>query len=156
MNSNYEKYINGITELEELLSGLTEEQCKYKPADNKWSVNEILAHLADAEVQAYIRYRAVLADDIPFLMYFNQDSWSKELMHAEMPVYESLLLLRSMRQNNYHLISSLSGEQLNREGLHSTRGKVTVKGLIESYISHLEKHMEQIKRNITNYKNSKT
>ena len=144
----YEIYINALGDLEKLLSSLTEEQANYKPAENIWNINEIVAHLADAEIQAYIRYRSVLADDIPFLVYNNQEKWSRELKHSTIPASESFSLLKIIRYKNYNLICSLSEDQMKREGLHSTKGKMTLQKLIESYISHLDKHISQIKKNI--------
>ncbi|HVO73596.1 MAG TPA: DinB family protein [Ignavibacteriaceae bacterium] len=154
MNNGYEIYINDLCELEKLLSSLAGDQTGYKPAENKWNINEIAAHLADAEIQAYVRYRSILSDDIPFLVYNNQDKWSVELKHSTIPVSESYELLKIVRLKNYNLICSLTGEQMRREGLHSTKGKMTLEKLVESNISHLEKHISQIKRNIEYYKSA--
>jgi hypothetical protein len=130
---------------------MNDEQKQFKPSENKWNVNEIAAHLADTEVQAYIRYRSVLADDVPYLVYHYQDNWAKELKHCNIPVEDSLSLFKTIRMNNYNLINSLSDDQLKREGLHSTRGKITLENLIKGYIKHVDTHIAQIKRNIDEY-----
>lgn len=149
--NNYENYLKVLDDLETLLKCLTEDQIVYKPAEDKWNVNEIAAHLADAEAQAYIRLRSALADKVPFLVFNDQDNWSKELKHSSIPVNESLSFLKTIRLNNYILICSLSEDQLNRQGLHSTRGRVTVRELIDSYINHINVHIAQIKRNVADY-----
>jgi hypothetical protein len=151
MKENYESYVTILNDLETLLNSLNDKQINFKPSEDKWNINEITAHLADTEIQAYIRYHSVLADDVPFLVFHYQDNWAKELKHSNIPIPESLSLFKVIRENNYNLICSLSEEQLNREGLHSTRGKVTVKNLVESYIKHVDTHISQIKRNVEDY-----
>lgn len=151
MKNEYEKYVNSLGDLEALLRNLTPDQIVFKAEEGKWNVNEIIAHLADAEVRAYVRYRSMLADDVPFLVNHNEAKWSTELKHATVPVVESLSLLKTMREINYKLICSLNDEQMSREGLHSKRGKMTVRDLVEGHIRHLDNHIGQIKRNISEY-----
>lgn len=153
MKNDYKIYIDELCELEVVLNNLAEEEIQFKPAGNKWNVREIMAHLADTEIQAYIRYRSVLCDIDPYLVFYDQDRWSVELKHYDIPVSESFSLFKIIRFNNYNLICSLSEDQLNKEGIHSTRGKVTIRGLINAYIGHLEKHYQQIKRNIEECRN---
>ena len=148
MSSKYQIYIENIPKLESVLTGLSPQQLDYRQSEDRWNIREIVAHLADSEIQVYTRYRAILSDDVPFIANHNEANWSRVLNHRIADVTESLGTMKLIRGLNYRLIASLSESELQKEGLHSTRGRISVQDLVESHIRHLENHIGQIERNL--------
>ncbi|MFH0920506.1 MAG: DinB family protein [Fibrobacterota bacterium] len=148
MTEKFKAYLEGITQLESILKGLSKAQLSYRIAENKWNINEIVAHLADTEIQAYTRFRSILADDTPFFINHNEDKWATLLDHKNTDVNESLSAFKMIRGMNDRLIQSLDDNKLQMEGLHSKRGRITILDLIEGHIRHLENHVGQMSRNI--------
>jgi len=71
-------------EIAAAVSGLAPEVLRRKPAPDKWSILEILGHLADIEIVYGYRLRQMLADDKPVIAPMNQEAWAKHLGYMEM------------------------------------------------------------------------
>jgi hypothetical protein len=76
MTSRFGPFISEIATLETILHNLSNEQFLYRIAENKWNIAEIVAHLVDTEIQAYTRFRSILADDVPYLSNHNEAKWT--------------------------------------------------------------------------------
>jgi hypothetical protein len=148
MTDKFKAYISDIATLETILNNLSKQQLDYRISDDKWNIREIMAHLVDTEIQVYTRYRSILADDVPFLVNHNENKWAVAFNHSTIDVKESFSTFKLIRNLNYRLIESLNEDKLKMQGLHSTRGKMTIQNLVEAHIVHLKKHIEQIDRNI--------
>lgn len=151
MNSKFGPFISEVATLEAALHNLSREQIAYRIADNKWNIAEIVAHLADTEIQAYTRFRSILADDVPYISNHNEAKWVVALNQSSIDVKDSFSIFKLMRNLNYELIESLNDNQLKMQGLHSIRGWITVEDLIKTYIDHLKNHIDQIHRNLAEF-----
>src|SRR5438552_17699906 len=74
------------------VSGLPEKTLRDKAAPNKWSILEILAHLADMEILYAYRIRQMLADKQPVIAPIDQDDWARNLGYLETPPAELVAL----------------------------------------------------------------
>jgi uncharacterized damage-inducible protein DinB len=151
MTGRFGPFISEIATLETILHNLSNEQFLYRIAENKWNIAEIVAHLVDTEIQAYTRFRSILADDVPYLSNHNEAKWTVTFDHSSIEVNESLCIFKIIRNLNYRLIESLKSKQLKALGLHSTRGWMTLEDLIEAHIVHLTNHIGQISRNLVEF-----
>jgi len=151
MNSKFGSFISEVATLDAALHNLSKEQIAYRVADNKWNIAEIVAHLADAEIQAYTRFRSMLADDVPYISNHNEAKWVVVLNQSSIDVKDSFSIFKLMRNLNYKLIESLNENQLTMQGLHSIRGWITVEELIKAHIDHLKNHIGQIHRNLVEF-----
>ena len=151
MNSKFGSFISEVATLDAALHNLSKEQIAYRVADNKWNIAEIVAHLADAEIQAYTRFRSMLADDVPYISNHNEAKWVVVLNQSSIDVKDSFSIFKLMRNLNYKLIESLNENQLTMQGLHSIRGWITVEELIKAHIDHLKNHIGQINRNLVEF-----
>jgi uncharacterized damage-inducible protein DinB len=70
-------------EIAAAVSGLPEKVLKYKPAPEKWSILEILAHLVDMETLYAYRMRQIIADKNPVLAPIDQDDWARNLGYMD-------------------------------------------------------------------------
>jgi uncharacterized damage-inducible protein DinB len=132
--------------IEELTEKAPPEKLLERPAPGKWSVGEILAHLADAEIVLGWRVRSILGASGTTLQAFDQDAWARSGRYRERDSNKSLALFRTLREANLDLYSSLSPEQWEHYGMHAERGKETVKHIVRLMAGHDLNHLKQIQR----------
>lgn len=126
---------------------LLDESILRKPeAPEKWSVIEVVQHLADSELVFGYRMRMVLTEDRPPLQGYDQDLWASELHYNEAQLDIALWQLRGLRIPNLRLARGLSAQQLERVGLHSERGPESVVHLLKLMAAHDLVHRRQIDR----------
>lgn len=117
-----------------------------RPAPDKWSIAEILAHLAEDEIATAWRYRQMVEHCGIALTGFDQDLWANLGNYAARDPHDSLALYRLLREANLHFLRSLSPEQWERFGMHAERGRITVRELAAHMVGHDANHIAQIQR----------
>jgi hypothetical protein len=132
--------------LARLIENVPEADLRRRPAPGKWSVTEILAHLAEDELTSTWRYRQMLEHDRPPLLGFDQDMWAQLGDYAAWEPESALAMFRLLREANLRLFAHLTSEQWQRCGLHSERGEVTVRDLCRHMAAHDINHIEQVRR----------
>jgi uncharacterized damage-inducible protein DinB len=115
-------------------------------APGKWSVRELLQHLADSEVVWAWRMRLVLAQDRPVLTGYDQDRWARRLRYDEADAKEALAQFTILRRGNLRLLERASAEDLQRVGLHAERGEESVAHMRRLYAGHDLVHLRQLAR----------
>jgi hypothetical protein len=130
----------------ELIAGATPEQLMRRPAEDKWSIGEILAHLAEDEIATAWRYRQMIEHNGIELAGFDQDMWARLGDYDARPPHESLELFRLLRDANVRFLQHLSPEQWECGGVHVERGPITVRQLATHMTGHDANHVEQIRR----------
>src|SRR5207248_8502547 len=78
-----ERFRRGPEVLAMVLTGVFGEEEDFVPAPGKWSIRQIVAHLADGELVGAHRLRQVIAEDHPTLIAFDQDKWTQNLDYAK-------------------------------------------------------------------------
>ncbi len=151
-----EQFRRGPELIAAALAGTEVEELDFIPAPGKWSVRQILCHLADAEIVAAARFRRLLAEDGPTLMSYDQDAWARNLDYASRRVSEAMETFRHVRAWTCDLLSSQPEEAFARAGVLNGRGKVSVEDLLAIYARHAEKHAEQICKVRQAYRKSKS
>jgi hypothetical protein len=132
--------------LERLIKGLPTSKLRKRPAPDKWSVSEIVAHLADAEIVGGFRMRLILgAPGIPVAA-FDQDSWVISGHYEKRDPRKSVEQFRVVRDANLALLKSLKPEQWKHYGLHSERGQETIEHIVRMFAGHDLNHLQQIER----------
>ncbi len=150
-----ERYRRGAELLAVVLTGVFGEEEDFAPAPGKWSVRQIVAHLADAELVGAHRFRQVVAEANPTLIAFDQDAWTRNLDYARRKPKQSLETFRRIRAENYELLKGLPEEAFERTGNHSENGAVTLRRLLEGYAGHAESHARQLQDLRETYKQAK-
>lgn len=117
---------------------------KKQPAPGKWSICEILAHLAEVELANAWRYRQMLEHSGSDVISYDQDLWAKWGDYAHCDPKESLEEFRIVRERNVKLLSRLSPGQWEFYGIHKERGKETIRRLAEMAAGHDLNHLQQI------------
>jgi hypothetical protein len=130
--------------MKKAIQGLTPKQLKWKPEAGKWSIGEILAHLADAEIVASWRMRSVIGQDGIPIQAFDQDVWAKVFDYGKRDPKLALEVFRVLRENNLAMLKALPKEAWDNHGMHQERGKETVAHLAKMFAGHDTNHVLQI------------
>jgi uncharacterized damage-inducible protein DinB len=135
--------------LARLVKGVSRKKLSQRPGSNKWSVTEILAHLADSEIVYGYRIRLILAASGTPIQATDQDEWARSSDYAKHDPVLSLEALRVTRERTVRLLKGLPGESWDLYGMHSERGKETVTRVVEMLAGHDINHMMQIKERLS-------
>jgi hypothetical protein len=130
--------------IERLVTAATKKRLAAKPAPEKWSVTEILAHLADVEIVQGVRLRMILGASGTPLQGFNQEVWAAFSEYASHDPRLSLEAYKVNRERTLRLLKSLPPKMWKCYGMHSERGKETVKRITEMMAGHDINHAGQI------------
>jgi hypothetical protein len=132
--------------LERLIKGVSTAKLRRRPAPEKWSVSEILAHLADAEIAGSFRMRLILGAPGTPVAAFDQDAWVISGHYEKRDPRKSLEQFRALRETNLALLKSLTPEQWKHHGIHAERGQETIEHIVRMFAGHDINHLQQIER----------
>jgi len=139
-----ELYRNGYAVVSDALVKVTPEELDFKPDPARWSVREIIHHLADSEMTAAVRLRMLIAQDRPTLQGYDQDEFARRLYY-DRPHEASLELFRLARQSTVEILDRLTPAEWVREGTHTETGPYGVESWLKTYSEHAHKHARQIR-----------
>jgi hypothetical protein len=132
--------------LASLLKGRTGKQLMKRPAPDKWSVAEIVAHLADAELAISWRLRQTLANNAVPIQAYDQDLWAKTFNYAKRDPRESLANYRTLREANLALLKSVPRKLWENYGVHQERGNESVNHVVRMVAGHDLNHLQQVEK----------
>ena len=150
-----ERYRRGPELLAVVLTGVFGEEEDFALAPGKWSIRQIVAHLADAELVGAHRFRQVIAEEQPTLIAYDQDRWTAKLDYARRKPKQSLETFRRIRAENYDLLKGLPESAFARTGKHTENGIMSLGDLLEGYAAHAESHARQLQQIRDEYKRVK-
>ncbi len=134
------------------ITGAAGSELDYVPEPGKWSIRQIVAHLADAEMVAGTRLRRIIAEDHPRIEAFDQNAWATNLDYTRRKTSQALETFRRIRGENYELLKDLPPQAFEREGLHSERGPMSLKLLLQLIAEHAENHAAQMRTRRSEFK----
>jgi hypothetical protein len=132
--------------LERLIKGMPASKLRKRPAPEKWSAGEILAHLADSEIVIGWRLRQILGAPGTPIQAYDQDSWAAAGHYEKRDARKSAEQFRVVREANLALLKSLAPEQWKHHGMHSERGVETVEHIVRMIAGHDINHTRQVER----------
>ena len=132
------------TKLRKLTQGLSPKDLRWSPAPGKWSIAEIVAHLADVEIVASWRMRSVLGANGTAIQPFDQDTWASVFEYSKRDPKQSLEVFRVLRENNLAMLKALPRESWDNYGMHAERGKETIAHLARMFAGHDTNHILQV------------
>jgi uncharacterized damage-inducible protein DinB len=132
--------------VEALTRDLSDAQARVPEREGKWSIIQVVGHLADSEVVYAYRARLTVAHDKPEIHGYDQDLWATRLHYGEESLADSVADLRAMRMRNLRFVQRLSDAELDRVGMHNERGPESVRTLVKLMAGHDLLHLAQIRR----------
>ena len=128
------------------IAGLSPQQLHQPEQPGKWSIGQILQHLADSEVVSAWRIRLILAQDRPPLTGYDQDRWAERLHYELDDPSEALERFAVIRRANLRLLERASPADLKRVGVHVERGEESLEHICRLSAGHDLLHLRQIER----------
>lgn len=132
--------------LARLIEGISTAKLRKRPAPDKWSVAEILAHVADAEIVIGWRMRLILGAPGTPIAAFDQNAWVSSGHYEKRDPRKSIELHRVVREANLALLKSLTPEQWKQYGQHAERGQESIEQIVQMMAGHDLNHLQQIER----------
>ncbi len=129
-----------------LIRGLSPRQLARRPAPGKWSIQEIISHLADTDLVMNCRARWIAFEDHPTLLPFDQEKWAAGRRREKEPLHETLERFRLVRRSQLRLFRHATGKDFRRTGRHPERGIVSLREQLETLAGHDLNHLAQIQR----------
>ena len=139
-----ERFRRGAELLATATTGAAGPELDFKPAPGKWSVRQVVCHVADSEAVLVMRLRLVAAEDNPALSAFNGEAWAERLDYGRRKLSQALETFRRLRTENYELLKELPESAFERAGVHAEAGRVTLLDLLKGNAEHVEGHVKQI------------
>lgn len=128
------------------LDDLPETALSVPEGPGKWSIVQVLAHLADAELAFGWRARLILTADRPLMVGYDENLWVERFRYAEADAAEAFHAFSMQRRWNMHVWRSATPADMNRIGVHSERGEETFDRLLRMAAGHDLRHQRQIMR----------
>ncbi len=131
--------------LRKLVKGLKKKQLRYQYAPGKWSIAQIVNHLADAELTGAFRLRMMVSQAGSPILAYDQNAWANTLHYDRSNVDEKVELFAAVRKSQLEIWDSLNESDWEKFGLHSERGKETVERFAQLHAGHDINHLNQIR-----------
>lgn len=137
-----DQYEQGGERLAQAVRGLTPEDLTSYPIPGTWSIQQIVLHLADADLVIADRMKRVIAEEKPALLSYDESKWAARLAYHEQSIDEALTMFDLCRRQMVRVLRTLPDEAFARTGIHSERGPVTLLHLLQGAVDHLEHHLK--------------
>ncbi len=132
--------------LDRLVKRAPASRLRKHPAADKWSVSEIIAHMADTEIVIGWRIRSILGAPGTPIQAYDQDAWAAAGLYAKRDPRKSVEQFRAVRDANLAFYKSLSPEQWKYFGMHAERGEESLERIARMIAGHDLNHILQIER----------
>ena len=123
------------------VAGLTPDELTARPGPGKWSILEVVVHIADSDAISIDRMKRILTEDDPPLLYADETAYVDRLFTHDQDLEDALVLLEVGRRQWARVLRRLPDAAFARTGQHNRRGTVTLGGFVASYIAHIDEHL---------------
>lgn len=131
--------------LEQAIENMDEVQLQTPYRDGGWTVVQLVHHIADSHMNAYIRFKLGLTENNPTIKTYDEKEWASLADNATVPINTSITLLYAMHQRWYATIANLTNEQWERTVYHPvTEKNVSLWFLLGMYAWHSKHHVAHI------------
>ena len=143
-----DELINVIKTLPKILSAtishLTDEQLDTPYGGGKWTVRQVVHHLADSHVNGFARLKMMLTEDNPSLKPYDQDKWARLSDTINLPTDHSMKILEGLHFRWGVILDNMTDEDFKRTGHHPEDGDVNLEWHLKAYSNHCDKHLQHI------------
>ncbi len=137
-------FLAGPARVRQAVAGLTPEQLRARPVPGRWSTLEVVCHLVDSDQAWSHRIKRVIAEPNPLLIDYDENAFIGSLDYHARDVEEQLMLLEGMRRELARTLETLPESAWSRTGVHSARGVVSLREMVELEISHIAGHLQHV------------
>ena len=126
------------------LEGATPQQLAARLREGGWTLRQIAHHIADANINGYVRTKLILTEEDPLLRTFEQDPWAELADAQDGPLEPTLALLPGLHARWAAALADLPAEAWQRTARHPERGPMTLESIVVFFVTHGQHHIDQI------------
>jgi hypothetical protein len=131
--------------MEAVVKNFSAKQFETASREEGWTARQVIHHVSDSHMNAYIRFKWALTEETPVIKAYNEKRWAETPEVKSDPVI-SLNLLKALHQKWVLLLRSLSAEDLQREYIHpETKKNVRLATIVAMYAWHSDHHLGHLK-----------
>lgn len=134
-------YANGPALLRESFAGLSPAELDATPIEGKWSIRQVVCHIADFEPLNAVRMKRIIAEDNPTLFGSNENDFAAKLFYSHRDVEEDMSIIESTVSQMLKILKHCDIEDFQRTGVHSEAGPMTLESMLERTINHIPHHV---------------
>jgi uncharacterized damage-inducible protein DinB len=126
------------------VKGLSSDQLDTPYRPGGWTVRQVVHHVPDSHLNAYVRFKLALTEDVPTIKPYAEDRWAELADTKATPVEVSLTLLDSLHDRWVRLLRALTTEEWKRTFRHPDLGPMTLEKTLAIYAWHGQHHVAHI------------
>ena len=130
--------------LREAVSGLADAQLDTPYRDGGWTVRQVVHHVPDSHMNAYVRIKLALTEDEPTIKTYDEAAWANLPDTAGTPIEVSLALLETLHARWVNLLRSMTDEQWTRAMRHPEWGVIGLDQILKLYSWHSRHHVAHV------------
>jgi uncharacterized damage-inducible protein DinB len=130
--------------LARLIKGVDDERLTRAPAVGKWSVRDIISHLADTEIPFAFRLRQTVAEAHHTIQPFDQETWSRH--YGKLAAHDALAVFTALRSWDVQYVRAVGESVFDKTVTHPERGTMTFRTILETMGGHDINHIRQIEK----------
>lgn len=140
----------------EAVAGLSDAQLDTPYREGGWTVRQVVHHVPDSHMNAYIRFKLALTENDPVVKPYDEAAWARLGDVAVTPVETSLALLEGLHHRWVILMRGMSAEEWKRRYIHpeSNRGTMVLDEVLAMYAWHCDHHVAHIGQALRNFRAS--
>jgi uncharacterized damage-inducible protein DinB len=139
-----DSYLAGPAALRRAVAGLSREQLRARPIAGKWSMLEVVCHIADFEPVYADRMKRVIAEERPSLLGADEQRFAAALAYHDRNLDEELSIVEQTRSQMARILRTLPSSALERVGVHNEAGPLSLAELITRITDHIPHHVKFI------------
>jgi uncharacterized damage-inducible protein DinB len=130
--------------LSKAIDGLSQDQLDHPYRDGGWTPRQIVHHLADSHMNAFVRFKLALTEPAPQIKPYDQDAWARLPDVLKADPASSLAIIKGLHERFVVLLSSLGAKDFDTTFLHPENGPMTLDRTLQTYAWHSRHHVAQI------------
>ena len=123
---------------------LPQEMWQYRPSPERWTIHEIVVHIADSEANSYIRCRRLIAEPGSTVLGYDEVKWASVLDYHSQSTTDALELFKWLRLKSYTLIKTLPETAWANTVHHTENGLISMDDWLDTYERHVPEHVHQM------------
>lgn len=130
--------------IRQAVAGLSQAQLDTPYREGGWTVRQVVHHLPDSHLNAYVRFRLALTEDAPLIKPYDEGRWAELPDARTAPVHISLDLLEALHQRWVMLLRAMAPAEFHRTLRHPEMGELTLDRMTALYAWHGRHHTAHI------------
>ncbi len=143
-NQKIESYGKAHQRLVAAIERFPREMWQFRPAPDRWTIHEIIIHIADSEATSYFRCRRFLAEPGSTVLGYDENKWTQALHYHDQSTADALELFKWLRYKSYTLVKDLPESAWSNTVHHTENGVMTLEDWLNVYERHIPDHINQM------------